>query len=109
MPINTKIGGPVKYVKDKETISLTYDQARLVYKKIESEGVVNVDTIKQKIEENKLGRNNIYDDEVNQYHEIITNYIDKENIITSQMEQWSKLSNIVNYIQYDRHPRIFYD
>ena len=25
--------------------------------------------------------------------------------ILSQMEQWSILSNIVNYIQYDRHPK----
>ena len=25
------------------------------------------------------------------------------------MEQWSILSNIVNYVQYDRHPRNFND
>ena len=25
------------------------------------------------------------------------------------MEQWSILNNIVNYIQYDRHPKTFYD
>ena len=25
------------------------------------------------------------------------------------MEQWSMLSNVVNYVQYDRHPRNFYD
>ena len=25
------------------------------------------------------------------------------------MEQWSILSSVVNYVQYDRHPRIFYD
>ena len=27
----------------------------------------------------------------------------------SQMEQWSVLSNIVNYIQYDRHPKNFHN
>ena len=48
------------------------------------------------------------EDEVNPYHEIITNKIEKENIITMQMEQWSILSNVVNYVQYDRHPRNFY-
>ena len=32
-----------------------------------------------------------------------------ENIITSQMEQWSVLSHIVYYVQYDRHPRIFFN
>ena len=26
-----------------------------------------------------------------------------------QMEQWSILSNVVNYIQYDRHPKHFYN
>ena len=25
------------------------------------------------------------------------------------MEEWSILSNIVNYIQYDRHPKNFYN
>ena len=75
---------------------MTNDQARHIYKKIESESTVNVDTIKQEIEEDRLGRNNIEEGELNPYNEIITNNIDKENIITSQMEQWSVLSNVVN-------------
>ena len=53
--------------------------------------------------------NKIDDDEVNPYYEIITNKIDKENVITSQMEQWSILNNILNSEQYDRHPRNLYD
>ena len=65
--------------------------------------------IKQEIEKDKLGRNNIEEDEINPYNDIITNNIDRENIITSQMEQWSICSNIVNYVQYDGHPRNFYD
>ena len=28
--------------------------------------------------------------------------------ISSQMERWSILSNVVNYVQYDRHPKNFY-
>ena len=36
-----KIGGTVKYVKDKETICLTKDQARHIYRKVELEGIVN--------------------------------------------------------------------
>ena len=67
--------------------------------------------IKQEIEADKLDKNNnnLDKDEVNPYHKILTNKVEKENIITSQMEQWSILSNIVNYVQYDRHPRTFYD
>ena len=42
-----KIGGPVKYVKDKETICLTNDKAGCIYKKVELESIVNINTIKQ--------------------------------------------------------------
>ena len=50
LPMNTKIGGPVnvRYVKDK---CLTEDQARHIYKKVESESIVNVDTIRQDIKD----------------------------------------------------------
>ena len=30
-------------------------------------------------------------------------------MIISQIEQWSILSNLVNYVQYDRSPTNFYD
>ena len=33
------------------------------------------------------------------------NKVEKDNMIVLQMEQWSVLSNIVNYVQYNRHPR----
>ena len=83
LPLNTKIGGPVRYIEDKKAICLTNNQARHIYKKVESESVVNIETIKQEIEADKLD-----EDEVNPYHEIITNEVEKENIITSQKEQW---------------------
>ena len=59
---------------------MTKDQARHIYRKIEIEHVVNVDTIKQEIEEDKLSKGNIDDDEVNPYHNMIINNIDKENV-----------------------------
>ena len=37
------------------------------------------------------------------------NSAEKTDTILSQMEQWSILSNVVNYIQYDRHPKNFHD
>ena len=76
MPLNTKIGGLVKYVKDKETICVTHDQARHIYKKVELEVIVSVDTIKQKIEEDKVSKDKIGADEINPYHNIIINNID---------------------------------
>ena len=45
---------------------------------------------------------------VNVFHiMMITNNKDKENIITLQVEQWSTFSNVINYVQYDSHPRNF--
>ena len=85
------------------------DQARHIYKKVESENIVNVDTIKQEIEADKLDRTDDEEGEINLYHEIISNKVEKENMIISQMGQQLIPSNIVNYVQYDRHPKHFYD
>ena len=59
-------------------------------KKVELVGVVNVDTIKQEIGEDKLSKDN-KDDEINPYHKINVDNVGKENMITSQMEQRSIL------------------
>ena len=84
------------------------DQARHIYKKVESENTDNVDTIKQEIEADKLGKIDNEEGEINLYHKIITNKVEKDNTILSQMEKQSILSNIVNYIQYDRHKNFYY-
>ena len=44
--------------------------------------------------------------EINLFHEIITNKAEKDDIIISQIEQWLILSNVVKFIQYDRHLKI---
>ena len=108
LPLNTKIGGPARCIKDKDALCLMNDQARHIYKKVESDSRVNVDTIKWEIETDMLGNNYNLEEEgkINPYHEIITNKVKKDNTMTLQMEQWSILSNIVNYVQYNRN---FYD
>ena len=45
------------------------------------------------------------DGKTNPYYRIITNKVEKDDIIISQMEQWLILSNMVNYVQYDKHPK----
>ena len=67
LPLNTGKGGPVRYVKHKEAKCLTEDQARHIYKKVESDSMVNVNTIKQEIEDDKLTRGKMDDDEINPY------------------------------------------
>ena len=41
--------------------------------------------------------------ETNQYQELIVNNSEKVQPLMTQMEKWSILSNILNYIQHDRH------
>ena len=106
MPLNADISGQTKFIKDKETICLTEDQAG-VCKKVETGKVVNIDTIKQEIKED-IDRMDNTNGEINPYHEITVNKTEGDNTIILQMEQWSILSNVINYIQYDKLPRNFY-
>ena len=86
------------------------DQAKYIYKKVEQESIDNIETTKQKLEDDRLDKDYIdNEEEVNPYKNIIINEFDEEDIIATQMEQWLILSNIVNYVQYNRNPRDFYN
>ena len=82
-------GGLVSYVKDKETKCLTEDQAKHIYKKVESNSVVNVDTIKQEIVDDKLTRDKYCteEDEINQYQNVLLNIRYTENI--PRQQKWN--------------------
>ena len=45
----------------------------------------------------------------NPYRELIVNNAAKIETTLSQMEQWSILSNVINYVQYDKHPKNFHN
>ena len=105
LPLNRKIGGQARYIKDKEAICPTEDQAKHIYKKVESENIVNIDAIKQEIEVDKLDKIDDNSGKINLYHKIITNQVERDDAIISQMEHWWMLSIVVNYVQYDRHPK----
>ena len=65
--------------------------------------------MKQEIEQDpELNRQDDTSGDINPYRELIVKNVEKTDTILSQMEQWSILSNLVNYIQYDRHPKNFY-
>ena len=46
--------------------------------------------------------------ETDPYKELIVNNAEKIEPLLTQMEQWSILSNTLNYIQYDRHPKNYH-
>ena len=62
LPLKSK-GGPVRYVKDRENICSTADHAKYIYKKVEQEGIVNVETFRQEIEDDRLNKNKIDNEE----------------------------------------------
>ena len=49
-----KIGGQARYIKDWQDICLMEDQATYIYKKVDTGNIVNIDTIKQEIETDRL-------------------------------------------------------
>ena len=68
-----------------------------------------IQTLKQEIEqEQKLGKLDDTNGDIKPYRELIVNNMEKVETILSQMEQWSILNNVVNYVQYDKHPKNFH-
>ena len=61
------------------------DQARQVYKMVESGNVLNIDQVKQEIDQdvNKIDDNN---GKINPYCKIIVNRTERDNTIISQMD-----------------------
>ena len=79
MPL-TKKGGPVRhnkgvrYIPDKEQRCSTEDKVRHIYKKVEVDKVLDVETMKQEIEDDKMTRNRLNEEdtaETNPYQMVI--------------------------------------
>ena len=97
--LSTNIGGQVNTNRPKDNQYLTEEQARHVYKKVESGSIINTDTLWQEIEqERELNRLDDTSGEINPYKELIVNKAEKIEPILMQMEQWSILSNTLSYI-----------
>ena len=109
--MNTRNSGPVRYVKDKGIRCLNEDQVRHIYKKVESDSLVNVNTTKQEIEDDKLtkDRNCLEEDNINPYQNVVLNKVYRDDSITAQMEHWSILSYVVRYVQHDQDPKTLHD
>ena len=65
--------------------------------------MINTDMIQQEIEQEKqLGRIDDMSGETNPYKELIVNNAEKIEPLMTQIEQWSILSNVLNYVQHSR-------
>ena len=101
LPLDFKIGGQSRDSHPTLGQYLTRDQARYIYKKVETGGTINTNIVQQEIEqENQLSRMDDDIGEVNPYREREVNNAGKVEMPKTQMEQWSILSNLLDYVQH---------
>ena len=88
---------------------LTAKQADHIYRKVESGNLININTMRQEIDQNiELDKMDNTSGNDNPHRELIVNNAGKIETTLSQMKQWSILSNVVDYVQYDKHPKNFH-
>ena len=103
LPLDSRIGGQSRDSHPTIGQYLPRDQTKYVYKKVEMGEMIKVDTIQQEIEQEKqLNRMDDENGEINPYRELIVNNVEKIESPMTQMEQWSILSNILNYVQHSK-------
>ena len=70
--------------------------------------MINKNTIKEELDTNvELDRMDHNSGDENPYRELIVNNAGKIESTLTQMEQWSILSNVINYVQYSKNPKKF--
>ena len=107
LPLDSKLGGQVSCDRPNVGQFLIREQANYVYKKVETGKMIDTNTIQQEIEqEEQLNRMDDMNRETNPYRELIVNNAEGIEPLMMQMEQWSILSNILNYIQHDKHDTV---
>ena len=103
LPLDSRIGGQGR--DDSPTVGqfLIREQTRYIYRKVEIGEIINTDTIEQEIEqEEQQSKIDDTNGETNPYQELIVNNAEKIEPLMTQMEQWSILSNVLNYVQHGR-------
>ena len=103
LPLDSRIGGQGR--NDRPSIGqfLTREQTRYIYRKVEAGEIINTETIEQELEQDEqLSKIDGTNGETNPYHKLVVNNTEKIETLMTQMEQWSILSNILNYVQHSR-------
>ena len=82
-------------MKDKDTKYLIKNKAKYVYKSRKG-SIINVETVRQEVDQ-EVDKMTDTNGEINPYHDIIVNKVERDDTILSQMEHCSILSNMVSY------------
>ena len=99
LPLDSKKGGNITYVKD--AICLTEDQTKYIYKKVEQGRDLNTETMKQEMEEEKVTEIILNGENENPYQKVVLNNEYKEENKTAHIENWSILGDNIRYVQHD--------
>ena len=76
---------------------------RYIYRKVETGEIIHTEAMKQEMEqEEQLSKIDDTNRETNPYEELVVNTTEKIEPLMTQMEQWSILSNVLNYVQHSR-------
>ena len=103
LPLDSRIGGQGRDNHPTVGQFLTREQKKYIYRKVETGKIINTNMIEQEIEqERQLNKIDDTSGETNPYKEITVNNAEKIEPLMTQMEQWSILSSILNYIQHNR-------
>ena len=103
LPLDFRISGQNRDSYSMVGQYLTRDQTRYIYKKVETGEMINTYTIQQEIgQEKQLNRRDDDNGEINPYRELTVNNAERTEPLILQMEQWSILSKILNYVQHSK-------
>ena len=103
LPLDSRMGGQGRDNHPTVEQFLTREQTRYIYKKVKTGEIKNTDMIEQEIEQEKqLSKIDDTSGQTNPYQELIVNNAEKIEPLMTQMEQWSILSNVLNYVQHNR-------
>ena len=114
MPLGSNLGGENSNRKNSKSENtdmgyLTTRQVNYVYSKVESGNLINKNVMRQETDQDiELDKMDDTNGDENPYRALIVNNVPKIEITLSEMEQWSILSNVINYAQYDKHPKSFH-
>ena len=96
--------------KSRDRNCLTPKQTEYIYKTVELGSLINKDTIKEEIDSDvELDKIDDNSGDENLYRELIVNNVSKVENTLSKMQQWSILSNVINYVQYSKISKNFQD
>ena len=103
LPLDSRIGGQCGNDRPSVGQFLTMEQTRYIYKKVVIGEIINTETIEQEMEQEKqLSKIDDTNGETNPYQELIVNNTEKIEPLMTQMEQWSIISDVLNYVQHSR-------